>query len=63
MSDRQQVPIDLGRMGAVWVASIALFGVSAIGSTERDAVAGVTKALEGHNQFGQVSEQDCEPCQ
>ena len=45
MSNRRQIPFEVGQMGKVWVASISLMGISAIGATEaafERAVAEVT---------------------
>jgi len=54
-------------MGAVWVASLALLGISAIGATREDALAGVIKALQTHSaaklqSSPAVDEADCESC-
>lgn len=67
MSERAAFPMEAGRMGAVWVASLAILGISAIGATREDALAGVIKALQTHsvadNQSGSsVEYDDCEVC-
>lgn len=48
MSERDSFPLEVGRIGAVWVASLAMLGISAIGATRDDALAGVVKALQTH---------------
>jgi hypothetical protein len=67
MSERAAFSMEAGRMGAVWVASLAMFGISAIGATREDALAGVVKALQTHstadNQTGaDAYSDDCEVC-
>jgi hypothetical protein len=67
MSERAAFPMEAGRMGAVWVASLAILGISAIGATREDALAGVIKALQTHsiadNHSGSgVDSDECEAC-
>lgn len=67
MSERAAFPIEIGKMGAVWVASLTMVGVSSIGATREDALAGVVKALQSHAATGQMPgpasvETDCEAC-
>lgn len=67
MSERTAFPMEAGKMGAVWVASLALLGISAIGATREDALAGVIKALQTHSSTKLqsnpvVDEVDCESC-
>jgi hypothetical protein len=59
--------MEAGKMGAVWVASLAMLGISAIGATREDALAGVVKALQTHSAASQssgsvIAEDDCEAC-
>ena len=59
--------MEAGRMGAVWVASLAMLGISAIGATRADALAGVIKALQTHTLIDNPSDpavgfDDCESC-
>ena len=63
MSNRRQFSFEVGQMGKVWVASISLFGISAIGATERDALEAVFDALKTHGSAISNQVEDCESCQ
>ena len=63
MSNRRQLPIEVGQMGKVWVASFSLLGISAIGVSEAAAFEAVIDALRTHAAAGMsVAEPDCEAC-
>ena len=51
MSNRRQSTFEVAQMGKVWIASISLFGISAIGATEADAIRGVLEALATHSSI------------
>ena len=67
MSNRRQSTFEVAQMGAVWIASISLFGISAIGATETDAIEGVLEALKTHSVASSSPAPDsssgCEACQ
>lgn len=67
MSNRRQSTFEVAQMGAVWIASISLFGISAIGATETDAIQGVLEALKTHSVANASSAEgpslNCEACQ
>lgn len=64
MSNRRQSTFEVARMGAVWIASISLFGISAIGATEADAIRGVLEALKTHSLAPDSPDPSaCEVCQ
>jgi len=48
MSNRRQLSFDVAQMGKVWIASISLLGVSAVGATEEDAIQAVLEAFASH---------------
>lgn len=48
MSNRRQLSFDVAQMGKVWIASISLLGISAIGATEDDAIQAVLEAFASH---------------
>ena len=51
-------------MGAVWIASISIFGISAIGATQADALKGVVEALKTHAATERpASSEACEACE
>jgi hypothetical protein len=63
MSNRRQIPFEVGQMGKVWVASISLMGISAIGATEAAAIEGVLEAFKTHSTMGGPQpELTCESC-
>ena len=63
MSNRRQSPIEVGQMGNVWVASLALFGISAIGNSEVAAYEAVLEALRTHAVTGRsMIDAACESC-
>ncbi len=62
MSNRLQIPIEIGQMGKVWVASFSLLGISVVGATQADAVEAAFEALKTHFLAG-VVEQDFAPCE
>jgi hypothetical protein len=67
MSERTAFRMEAGKMGAVWVASMTILGISAIGATREDALAGVIKALQTHSSAKLQSNSamdmgDCESC-
>jgi hypothetical protein len=67
MTNRRQSTFEVAQMGAVWIASISLFGISAIGATETDAIEGVLEALKTHSVARSAPVGDlsaaCEACQ
>ncbi|GAA5484182.1 hypothetical protein [Haloferula sargassicola] len=65
MSNRRQSTFEVAQMGKVWIASISLFGISAIGATEADAIQGVLEALKTHTvgASSPASLEACESCQ
>ncbi|TAE78653.1 MAG: hypothetical protein EAZ84_00870 [Verrucomicrobia bacterium] len=66
MSNRRQSTFEVAQMGAVWIASISLFGISAIGATETAAIEGVLEALKTHSVANptpsSASSTGCEVC-
>lgn len=54
-------------MGVVWIASISLFGISAVGAAEAAAIEGVLEALKTHSAARSApigdSSAACEVCQ
>lgn len=54
-------------MGKVWIASISLFGISAVGATESDAIQAVLEAFKTHSVANSATPApdpvDCEACQ
>ncbi len=67
MTNRRQSTFEVAQMGAVWIASISLFGISAIGATETDAIEGVLEAFKTHSVARSTPAADssaaCEACQ
>lgn len=64
MSNRRQIPFEVGQMGKVWVASISLMGISAIGTTQAAAIEGVLEALATHDVAQDQGREapSCESC-
>ena len=64
MSNRLQSTLEVAQMGAVWIASISIFGISAIGATQADALKGVVEALKTHAATERpASSEACEACE
>jgi|LakMenEpi03Aug12_release.lakeMendotaPanAssembly.Ray.scaffolds.fasta_scaffold4450392_1 hypothetical protein len=61
MSNRSQFFVDVAQMGAVWVASLSLYGISVIGATRAAAIEAVMEAFKTHTSLGESSE-PCEAC-
>jgi hypothetical protein len=64
MSNRRQLNVEVGQMGEVWIASMPLSGISAIGASEVDAIDAVWDAWKTHNMMGirRASSPDCDSC-
>lgn len=56
MSNRRQLSFDVAQMGKVWVASISILGVSAVGATEEDAIQAMIQAISSHKTAESFSE-------
>ncbi len=67
MSNRRQSTFEVAQMGKVWIASISLFGISAVGATESDAIQAVLEAFKTHSVANSATPApdpvDCEACQ
>jgi len=48
MSNRSSYSFEVAKMGVVWVASFTFLGISAIGTTQEEAIKGVMEAFATH---------------
>jgi hypothetical protein len=61
MSNRSQTTFEVAQMGAVWVASFTLMGISVIGNTKAAAIKGAFDAYETH--FVDLADRNTDHCE